>query len=258
VSGHRRALALGLVLAACGEVSVVQGVPEAEANRVVSVLDRAGVAARKEGDEAAGSGAATFHVTVGRDEVAQAVGVLGAHELPRREEPGFQETFGPRSLVQTAAEERARGAQAIAGELARTLEALDGVLDARVHLALPEVPDVALEDAGLPRPTASVFVKYSTTHPPYDEAQLRRLVAGAVPGLRPEDVTILGVSRVLPAQATEARLAWVGPLAVARGSAGSLRLALLGLLGSNVLLGAGLVWAMLRRRRDEPSLPPQA
>ncbi|MBI5515510.1 MAG: hypothetical protein HY909_17145 [Deltaproteobacteria bacterium] len=237
-------------------MSVVQGIPEPEANRVVAVLDRAGIAARKEGDDLGGTGGATFHVSVGRDEVAQAVGVLGAHELPRREEPGFQETFGPRSLVQTAAEERARGAQAIAGELARTLEALDGVLDARVHLALPETPDVALEDSGLPRPTASVFVKYSTQRPPYDEAQLRRLVAGAVPGLRPEDVTVLGVSRALPPSATEARLAWVGPLAVARGSAGTLRQVLLGLLGTNVLLGAGLLWSVLRRRREEPSLPP--
>lgn len=257
MSPRRVSLALACALVAgCGETSVVQGVSELEANRAVSALDRAGIAARKEADEAAGGGGATFHVTVGASEAAQAMSVLAAHELPRREEPGFSESYGARSLVQSAAEERARGAQAIAGELARTIESMDGVLDARVHVALPEPSDLLVGDAGAPRPTASVFIKYAGAQP-YDEAQVQRLVASAVEGMRREDVTVVGASRALPAAATEARLAWVGPIAVARGSAAMLRNVLVALLASNVVL-VGLLLAVLRRVRREPEAPPTA
>lgn len=245
------ALVAALALSACGEVPVVQGVSEIEANRVVAALDSAGIAARKETDEGGGSGAPTFRVNVGPDEVAHAVSVLAAHALPRSEEPGFSETYGQASLVQSASEERARAAQAIAGELARTIESIDGVLDARVHVSLPEGTDIPLEGAPPPRGSASVLVRYAGARPPYDEEQLRRLVAGAVSSIRPEDVTIVGISRPAPAAAAQARLTWVGPIAVARGSAGTLRATLVGAMGLNVVLAGALVFAIIRRQRVE-------
>jgi type III secretion protein J len=245
------ALAFGLCLGACAEVPVVQGVGETEANRVVATLDQAGIAARKEADEGGGNGAATFRVTVGMDEVAPAVATLEAHSLPRREEPGFAETFGQASLVQTASEERARASQAIAGELARTIETIDGVLDARVHLALPDTRELPLDGTTLPRASASVLVRYLGTHAPYREEALQRLVAGAVPGLRVEDVAVVGLSRPLPPSTGTARLTWVGPIAVARGSATKLRLLFVLSLALNGALAGGMLWFATRRRRPE-------
>lgn len=262
-SSLRRALGLlaALWLSACGEVAVVQGVPELEANRAVGALDQAGIASRKEADEGGSSGAATFRVNVGPDEVARAVAVLQAHALPRREEAGFAETYGQASLVQTATEERARAAQAVAGELARSLERVDGVLDARVHLSLPDTSGLLLEGQAPPRGSASVLLRHSGATPPLSEDAVRRLVAGAVAGLRGEDVTVVLVARPLPPASAEARLAWVGPVAVARGSAGTLKALLAGALGLNVLL-AGVLAAvlLLRRRRDEAAeaAPPRA
>lgn len=240
-----------LALCACAEVAVVQNVSESEANRVVATLDQAGIAARKEADEGSSSSGTTFRVTVGADEVPRAVAVLNAHALPRHEEPGFQETYGQPSLVQTASEERARAAQAIAGELARTIESIDGVLDARVHIALADTRELPLEGTPPPRSSASVLVRYIGARPPYDEESLRRLVAGAAPGLRSEDVTIVGLSRPLPPIASQARLTWVGPIAVARGSAGTLKLVLVALITLNIALAAALVLTTLRRRRTE-------
>lgn len=243
-----------LTLAGCAEVPVVQGVPEPEANRVVATLDQVGVASRKEADESAGSGPATFRVTVGADEVPRAVSVLNAHALPRREEPGFAETFGQASLVQTASEERARAAQAVAGELARTIESIDGVLDARVHLSLADTSEVMLEGTAPRRSSAGVLVRYAGARAPYDEEALRRLIAGAVAGMRVEDVSVVGLSRPLPPAASEARLTWVGPIAVARGSANTLRAVLAGSVAVNVVLAAALLFFALRRRRgDEAS-----
>jgi type III secretion protein J len=246
---------LALALAACAEVPVVQNVSEVEANRAVATLDQAGIAARKEAEEGGGTGGPAFRVTVGPDEVARAVTVLNAHALPRREEPGFSETFGQASLVQTASEERARAAQAIAGELARTIESIDGVLDARVHLALVDARDAPLDGTAAPRSSASVLVRYMGVHAPYDDDGLRRLVAGAVPGLRAEDVAVVGFSRPMLPQTGEARLTWVGPIAVARGSASKLRLLLAVALGINVVLAAALAWVATRRRRPEEPPP---
>jgi type III secretion protein J len=246
-----------VVASACAEVPVVQGVPEPEANRVIATLDQVGVAARKEADEASGSGPSTYRVSVGPDEVARAVTVLNAHALPRREEPGFAEAFGQASLVQTASEEHARAAQAIAGELARTIESIDGVLDARVHLAL--APESALQLEGTPpaHSSASVLVRYAGARAPYDDDGLRRLVAGAVAGMRTDDVAVVGLARPLPPAASEARLTWVGPIAVARGSAAALRALLAGSVAINAALATLVLWLGLRRRRVEaPTSPP--
>ena len=83
---------------------------------------------------------------------------------------------------------------------------------------------------------------------PYSEDQIRRLVAGAIQGMDPADVAIVGV--VAPEVVASApHLTSVGPIAVSRGSASTLKLILGSMLGMNVLLALGLVLALVRRRR---------
>ncbi len=250
-AGATVAAGIALALSACAEVPVVQNVPEREANHVVAALDQAGIASQKAAEESSGTGGAAFRVSVGADEVARAVAVLNASGLPHREEPGFAETYGQASLVQTASEERARAGQSIAGELARTIEHIDGVLDARVHISLPDTRDVPLDPAVVVHPSASVLVRYAGAHAPYEDDALRRLVAGAVNGMRAEDVAIVGLARPLPPSSSEARLAWVGPIAVARGSLPTLRWVIGASVGANVLLAAGVIWLSMRRRKEE-------
>ena len=57
----------------------------------------------------------------------------------------LERTFAQASLVPTATEERVRAAQALSGELSRSLERLEGVLDARVHLSLPDAREAPLD-----------------------------------------------------------------------------------------------------------------
>ncbi|MDP3275982.1 MAG: hypothetical protein Q8Q09_12350 [Deltaproteobacteria bacterium] len=233
-------------LAACSDTPVLQGIAEIEANRAVAVLDTAGIPARKHAEESGGTGT-TFRVVVSSDEVARSVQVLHTSGLPRREEPGFAETFGQPSLVQSASEERARTAQSSAGELARTLERIDGVLDARVHIALPSAEDQPLDGQPGQSPSASVLLRCAGSRSPIDESAVRRLVASSVVGMRPDAVTVVSVATPT-APSSSLQLSYVGPIAVARASASSLRWLLVSAVALNIVLAVALLWFALRRR----------
>ncbi|QMW23688.1 flagellar basal-body MS-ring/collar protein FliF [Sandaracinobacteroides saxicola] len=78
--------------------------------------------------------------------------------------------------------------RAIEGELARSIATIDAVLKARVHLALPERALFVRE----PRPaTASVTVRTRSRLSTATVHAIRALVAGAVPGLAAERVSVV-------------------------------------------------------------------
>jgi type III secretion protein J len=243
----RAAIAVALVALVSGcQAELERGLDEAQANAIVVTLDAHGIGATKE-PEAGGGDAPSFVVRVAPDDVAPALAVMRAEGLPRRSDPGLEEVFGEGSLVPTATEERARWTAALAGELAQSIERIEGVLDARVHLALAQPEGLAL-DAPRPRARASVLVRHRGEIAPYDEAAIRRLVAGAVQDLAADDVAVIGVPSPAP-PGTERQLSQVGPFSVSRSSATSLKLALGALLGTNVLLAIGLALAFARSAR---------
>lgn len=215
------------------------GAAEGEANRAVAALDRAGVAAHKTG--AAGQ----WTVTVAKDDVARAVTTLADESLPRREAPGVAETYAGSGLLRGVAEEALRAEHARAGEIARTLGALDGVVEARVHVAAPESDALSGDDGGV-RPRAAVLLRCNRDV--VDTATVQRLVAGAVAGLRADDVAVV-VTRARPRGAGgRAVLATVGPFAVARASAAGLRATLAGLIAAVAAMAGWLGWTTWRRR----------
>lgn len=243
----RAAVVIALAIGACGcQAAIESGLPEAQANRVLVALDQHGIHGVKEPERAAGE-RATYSVVVAPEDVAAALAVLRAEDLPSEPEPGLQEMFGEGSLVPTATEERARLTAALGGELARSIEAIDGVLDARVHVALADRSDVLLDDAP-DRPRAAVLIRHRGAQPPYSDDAIRRLVAGAIQGMDPADVAIVGVAapELVP---SAPHLTSIGPIAVSRGSATTLKLILGSMLATNLLLAMGLVLALLRRRR---------
>lgn len=80
--------------------------------------------------------------------------------------------------------------RALEGELARTIQSFDTVEAARVHLVMPAHELFARETA---EPTASVALKLrgSAGLSKNEVAAIRHLVATAVPGLKPQRVTIV-------------------------------------------------------------------
>ena len=216
------------LLAGCAAgcaVPVAAGLEEGDANRVVVALDQAGVDATKEADPGV---EARFRVMVPRDDAARALATMADEQLPRPKSRGLLDAADRGQLVPSQAAEHAQLVAGLSGELERTLSGIEGVLAARVHLNVPARDGLALGPST--KATASVLVEHRGTTPPLAADSVQRLVAGGAPGLVAADVVVVFIAH--PARPASARLdvAHVGPIAVARGSMNTLKLALAGLV----------------------------
>lgn len=248
-------LALAVFSACSSEVAA--GLDEAQSQEALAALARAGVAAEREG---AGDGAKRrYRIHVASADAGKAADVLRSQGLPRAPEKGLGELFGSAGMIPSPTEERARFMKALAGEVAMLLERLDAVADASVIVTVPAEDPLAAPDAPRGRPTASVLMKLRPGATPPATDDVRRLVAGAVPGLLPDDVTVVAEATAAP-PAVESAFARIGPIRVASSSKG----ALVGLLaGACALVMALAAWvihgerraANLRRRATETGGP---
>lgn len=244
--GTSRALAFALAAAAAGcTVPVVTGLDEGDASQAVVALEQSGVASEKERDP---DQEGTFRVLVARDEASSALAVLADEGLPPRKAPGVLEALGKGSLVPSRVAEQARLVTGTSDELERSLRGLDGVVSARVHLGVPTRDPLAIEEQAPPA-TASVLLRHRGATPPLTQGDVQRLVAGAVPGLDAEQVTVVMLPAPPRPRPAERQLARLGPLTVTRSSLVGLR----ALVGVAVLVNAALLacvlalWSRLRR-----------
>src|SRR5574341_1148336 len=175
-----------LLLGGCAAEPLLHGLDEAQANEVLVALDEASLAGEKRPEEGAD---ARWVVTVRPGDVTAARRILAERELPRPRAPGFGEVFGQGGMVPTPVEEHARYLHALSGELSRSLESLDGVVEARVHLGLPQ--DDPLRPGGRPPARAAVLLRCRPAacgSVRAMEGGIRSLVAGAADGLSAEAV----------------------------------------------------------------------
>jgi type III secretion protein J len=237
------AVAAAFAVAACS-VDIQHGLEEAEANEIVVVLGRAGIPASK-GREEGRKG--TWKVRVASSEATRAWQVLREHELPRGRARGF-EVFSKGGLIPTQTEERALYQQALSGEITKMLLSSPGVIDARVLVSLPRERSFGAQRAG-PQATASVLVKYATeAAPTIKVADLQGLVAGAVPGLHANQVTVVAApTRASAGNGPE--MVQLGPFVVSRGSYDGLQIALIVAAALVFLLGAAVVVGAFHLRR---------
>ena len=128
------AVAALLLLAGCEkETTLHAGLEERQANLVMAALIDAGIGCRKtEGEEG------TWNVMVDESKFAKAVNLLEKAGLPRRAHQGVGEVFKKTGMISSPSEERIRFMDALAQDLAKTISCIDGVVDARVHIVLPE------------------------------------------------------------------------------------------------------------------------
>ncbi|MCI5065312.1 flagellar M-ring protein FliF, partial [bacterium] len=100
------------------------------------------------------------------------------------------EIFEATNLGTTSFQEKVKFVRAIQGELERTIESLDAVHAARVHVAQPEKSVFANKKT---QATASVMLRLSGRSPLEKQqiSGIAHLVAGSVEGLSVENVTIL-------------------------------------------------------------------
>ena len=128
------AAALALLAGCDKEATLFAGLEETQANLVMAALLDDGISCHKvEGAEG------TWNVMVFESRFADAVNLLSSLGLPHRSYSGVSEVFKKTGMISSPSEERIRFMDALAQDLARTIIlSIDGVVDARVHVVLPE------------------------------------------------------------------------------------------------------------------------
>ncbi|MEO8900594.1 MAG: hypothetical protein ABI488_03075 [Polyangiaceae bacterium] len=250
----RLSLGLGCLVWLVGcNVPIAIGLDENDANHAVVALEKSGVAADKDRDP---DSEGHWRVSVAHDDASSAAGILSAESLPPPASPGLLDTLGQSSIVPSRASEQAKFVAGVAGELERSLRSLDGVVSVRVHLAIP-VQDVLAADEAPTPPSASVLLRHRGPTPPIATNDVQRLVAGAVPGLAPTQVSVVALPVPALGRPPERELSRFGPVTVTRSSVFPLR----GIVGSALLLNLALLgalfWVWARARRAESSLAEQ-
>ena len=131
--------AAALMLAGCDkETTLHSSLEERQANLIMAALMDAGIACHKSPGEEG-----TWNVTVVESRFADAVNLLERKGLPRQIHQGIGEVFKKTGMISSPSEERIRFMDALAQDLAKTISGIDGVVDARVHIVLPENDPVA-------------------------------------------------------------------------------------------------------------------
>lgn len=127
---------------------------------------------------------------------------LAAQGLPKTDNGGFDAMTAP-TLGMTSFQEQMGYQHALEAELSRTLENLEQVASARVHLAIPK-PSAFLREG--PQPSAAVLIK---TKPGMNLGEeqiqsIRQIVANGVPRMSVAQVGIVNEQGELLARAEEA------------------------------------------------------
>lgn len=239
---HRLAplcLALSLALAGCGSQEIYGHLKESQANDMIAVLREAHIEASKTSDKDN-----QWSVAVDPDSFARAIQVLRANGLPRDDFASLGTIFEKKGLVASPTEERARLIYGLSQELSHTVSEIDGVVQARVHLAMPERDP--LSDKVKPS-SAAVFVKYQ---PGYDlrgqTGAIKSLVTNSIEGLTYDKVSVV----MVPSQAVAPRQEVL--VAGLASDAGRIALAVIGVGGLTALF-----WRRRPRLRPAISLKPE-
>lgn len=171
-----------VLLSACQEPLFSQ-LNEVEANEIIGALLDKGIQASKvQGDEA------TWKVMIERSEFAQAVAVLRQSNYPRQPTAGLGEVFRKDGLISSPTEERARLIYALSQELSGTLSRIDGVLLARVHVAISPADPLTGKQ---PPSSVSVFIKHrSDTDISRFIPQIKTMVMNAIEGATYDGISV--------------------------------------------------------------------
>ena len=171
------------MLSAC-QTELYGNLTEREANEMLSALMAEGISATK-----TGIGDSIFSVTVEERDIQAALSVLDAQGLPRNQRNSIGEVFAGGGIVSSPFEERIRYIYALGEEVAGTLQQIDGVLVARVHIVMPEEPALGQE---VKPSSAAVFIKQRQGYDlDFLIPQIRRLVSNSIEGVDYEGVTVV-------------------------------------------------------------------
>lgn len=173
-----------LALAGCEkQVTLFSGLEERQANAVIAALIDNGMNAEKAPGEEG-----TWNVMIGQSSFAAAANLCEQRGLPRRSFQGVGEVFKKTGMISSPTEERIRFMDAIAQDLSRTIQMIDGVVDAQVHVVLPENDPFAKNT--LPSSAAVAIRERWDADLSETVSQIKSLVKNSIEGLAYEKITV--------------------------------------------------------------------
>ncbi len=188
-------LLMALLLVGCDpETTLHAGLKERQANLVMAALLDEGIACHKvAGDEN------TWNVMIQESNFAKATNLLERKGLPQREFLGVSESFKKTGMVSSPSEERIRFMDALAQDLSKTITTIDGVVDARVHVVLPDNDPFARKK--LPS-SAAVAIRTRWDADLTDVVPgVKNLIKNSIEGLQYEKISVI-LFRDLPPKDT--------------------------------------------------------
>jgi type III secretion protein J len=172
------------LLAGCDkDVALHSQLEERQASLVMAALLDDGIVCHKvPGEEG------LWNVTIAEADFARATNLLEQKGLPRRSYQGVSEVFKKTGMVSSPSEERIRFMDALSQDLSRTIASIDGVVDARVHVVLPENDPFAKNT--LPS-SAAVAIRSRWNADIADLVpSIKNLVKNSIEGLKYEKISV--------------------------------------------------------------------
>ncbi len=169
------------LLSASPQRDLTPGASEADKAAIVQALDTAHIAYRIDG----GTGA----VRVTTDDFYKARMLLAAQGLPKAggDVAGVTDPM-PMGASEAVERDHLQGARE--AELARTVESIESIASAKVHLA-DEIPSLFVRDRKAPTASVMLTMRGGRALSDSQAAAIANLVSASVPGLTPDAVTIV-------------------------------------------------------------------
>ena len=161
---------------------VMSGIEPAQTAKVTAALDGAGIAYELQNNGTA--------VAVQKGSTAQARVALATEgvDMSSSSQPGFEDLMSKQKLGTSDFQQKITYQRALEGEIAKTIDQVAGSGGARVQLSLPG--DQLFADEAKPATASVLLGSGSDAIEPAQVRGIASLVAGAVEGLKKEDVTI--------------------------------------------------------------------
>jgi type III secretion protein J len=157
--------------------------PEQQINEMMELLVQAGIPCKK---KAGLEG--RWSLQVDADKISAAMSLLRENSYPRQTYESMGKVFQKQGLISSPTEERIRFIYALSQEISTTVARIDGVLDARVHIVLPENDPYAEK---LVPSSAAVFIKHKADIDLESKTmKIKELVVKSIEGLEFKNVSV--------------------------------------------------------------------
>jgi type III secretion system YscJ/HrcJ family lipoprotein len=173
-----------VLLAACQQQDLLKGLNQQQANEVIAVMQRHNIATEK-----TDRGKPGFSVRVDAADFAAAVDILRVYDLPSRARMEIAEMFPADALVSSPRAEKARLYSAIEQRLEQSLQVMDGIVAARVHVSY----DIEAGEGTAQQPMhmAALAVYEQDLAPAVLIGQVKRFLKNSFPGIEYDNISVV-------------------------------------------------------------------